>query len=318
MKNTNILKSMNTFYSKMSIFGKILFFIALFLMIVIFFNSIKSRNNNNNNNKEGFIQHEKFLYKGGQDIYDDFYSEIYDYLVFSNVKDNYEIGAIVSSTNPSEQSRILDIGCGTGHHVGKFTEQGFNTLGLDISNAMITQAKSMYPNGNFQQGDALNSSIFSFNTFTHILCIYFTIYYFEDKNLFLQNCYDWLMPGGYLILHIVDRDNFDPILPPGNPLLLVSPQKYAKKRITSTKLKFNNFDYNANFNFKPQENLATFSEKFKFKDGKVRKQEHKLYMDDEDTIVNIALNVGFVAQSKVDLIKCAYAYQYLYIFYKPE
>lgn len=315
MKNNNPLKSINTFYNKMSIFGKLLFLIALFLIIVMFFNSIRARNNNN---KEGFIQDNKFLYKTGQDIYDEFYSEIYDYLVFSNVKDNFEIGAIVNNTNPSEHSRILDIGSGTGHHVGKLTEKSLDVIGLDISQSMISQAKKMYPNGKFEQGDALNSSKFSFNTFTHILCMYFTIYYFKDKNMFLQNCYDWLMPGGFLIIHLVDRDHFDPILPPGNPLLLVSPQKYADKRITSTKLKFNNFNYSANFNFKPQEDLAIFNEKIKFNDGKVRKHEHKLYMESESTIVNMTQNIGFIVEAKVDLIKCAYAHQYLYIFTKPS
>ena len=121
------------------------------------------------------------MFTESADIYDLLYS-FKDY-----EKESDEISAIIKAKSP-RGTTILDIGCGTGHHVGKFTEQGFNTLGLDISNAMITQAKSIYPNGNFQQGDALNSSIFSFNTFTHILCIYFTIYYFEDKNLFLQNC----------------------------------------------------------------------------------------------------------------------------------
>ena len=297
----------------------ILFFLALFLMIVIFFKSIKERTNNSNDkNKEGFIQDNKFLYKTGSDIYDDFYSEIYDYLVFSNVKFNYEVGAIVNQTQPSENSKILDIGCGTGHHVGNFTQKGFDIIGLDISPAMISQAKNLYPDSKFEQGDALNSSKYQFNTFTHILCMYFTIYYFKNKNTFLQNCYDWLIPGGFFVLHLVDRDNFDPILPPGNPLLLVSPQKYSEKRITSTKLKFNNFDYNANFNYKPQEHLATFNEKIKFKDGKVRKNEHKLYMESESSIVNMIQNIGFIIEAKIDLIKCAYAHQYLYIFIKPE
>ena len=315
MKNNNPLKSINTFYSKMSIFGKLLFFLAFFLMIVIFFKSVKTRNNNNN--KEGFEQNEKFLYKTGENIYDEFYSEIYDYLVFSNVKDNFEVGAIMNQTDPTETSKILDVGCGTGHHVGKLSHYKFDVIGLDISSAMISQAKKLYPNNKFEQGDALNSSEFSFNTFTHILCMYFTIYYFKDKNKFLQNCYDWLMPGGHLILHIVDRENFDPILPPGNPLLLVSPQKYSEKRITTTRVKFNNFDYNANFNFKPEEDLAIFSEKFKFKDGKVRKNEHKLYMESENAIVNMAQNIGFILDGKIDLIKCAYAHQYMYMFSKP-
>ena len=269
-------------------------------------------------NKEGFEQNDKFSFKTGKDIYDDFYSEIYDFLVFSNTKDNYEIGTIIKQTNINQQSVILDIGCGTGHHVGKLNNNDFNVIGLDSSQAMINQAKTNYPKCKFDVGDALNGSIYPFNTFTHILCMYFTIYYFKDKDRFLNNCFNWLMPGGYLILHVVDRENFDPILPPGNPLLLISPQKYSEKRITSTKVKFNNFSYNANFDLKPESDVAIFSEKFKFNDGKTRKQDHKLYMESEDIIVNRAENVGFIVHAKVDLIKCAYAHQYLYIFTKPE
>jgi hypothetical protein len=59
----------------------------------------------------------------------------------------------------------------------------------------------------------------------------------------------WLMPGGHVIVHLVNRDKFDPILPPGNPLYVVSPQKYAKKRITHTKVKFHGFAYESEFDF---------------------------------------------------------------------
>ena len=86
----------------------------------------------------------------------------------------------------------------------------------------------------------------------------------------------WLLPGGYLILHLVDRDNFDPILPPGNPLLYVSPQKYAKKRITTTKVKFDDFSYSADFSLNEKTNIATFNEKFKNdSDGKGGKKKGK-------------------------------------------
>jgi len=315
MKNNNPLNSITIFYKKMSIFGKILFFLGIILILVIFFKSIKKPNQQIT---EGFIQNDNFLFKSGKDVYDDFYSEIYDFLVFNNVKDNYETGAIVNETKPSEHSRILDIGCGTGHHVAKLTSSDFNVLGLDISPAMIKQAKTNYPKSNFEVGDAMNGSNFSPNAFTHIICMYFTIYYFKDKDRFFENCYNWLMPGGYVVVHVVDRDNFDPILPPGNPLLLVSPQKYAKKRITKTKVKFNNFDYNADFDLNKETDVAIFGEKFKFKDGKVRKQEHKLYMESESNIISRAENAGFIVHSKVDLMRCAYDNQYLYIFMKPE
>ena len=315
MKNNNPLNSITIFYKKMSIFGKILFFLAIILILVIFFKSIK---NQNQQLTEGFIQNDNFLFKSGKDVYDDFYSEIYDFLVFNNAKDNYETGAIVNETNPTEHSKILDIGCGTGHHVAKLSSSDFNVLGLDISPSMIKQAKTNYPKCNFEIGDAMNGSNFSPNAFTHIICMYFTLYYFKNKDRFFENCYNWLMPGGYVVVHVVDRENFDPILPPGNPLLLVSPQKYAKKRITKTKVKFNNFDYNANFDLNKETDVAIFGEKFKFKDGKVRKQEHTLYMESESNIISRAENAGFIVHSKIDLMRCAYDNQYLYIFMKPE
>jgi len=297
----------------MSNFGKILLFIGLLLMLIVFFKSAKS-----NKRKEGFVQHDKFLFKKGESIYDDFYSSIYDYLVFNSVKNDFEIGSIINTTNPDTTSVIVDIGCGTGHHVAKLAETDLNVLGIDISPSMINHAKENYPGLNFKVGNALDSHILKYNTVTHILCLYFTIYYFKNKRQFFDNCMDWLMPGGYLIVHLVDRERFDPILPPGNPLYIVSPQKYAKERITKTKVTFNEFVYNSNFNFDKDSNIATFDEKFKFKDGNVRKQQQELFMEDTSDIVNIAQECGFILEGKINLVKCAYENQYLYVFVKPS
>jgi len=295
----------------MSNIGKVLLFVAILLILIIFFKNIS------HSNKEGFIQNEKFLFKNGSGVYDSFYTDIYDYLVFNTVKNDYEIGSILNSSNPDSTSVIVDIGCGTGHHVAKLAKNSLNVLGIDISPSMINKAKANYPNYNFQVGDALDSTLLKYNSVTHILCLYFTIYYFNDKRRFFDNCMDWLMPGGYLVLHLVNREKFDPILPPGNPLYIVSPQKYAKERITKTKITFNEFVYNANFNLDTDADIATFDEKFKFNDGKVRKQQQTLYMEDTATIVNLAQEAGFILQGKIDLLKCAYSNQYLYIFTKP-
>ena len=183
---------------------------------------------------------------------------------------------------------------------------------------MINTAKENFPDLNFRVGDAMDNALFKMNSLTHIVCLYFTIYYFKDKRHFFDNCMDWLMPGGTLIVHIVDRESFDPILPPGNPLYIVSPQKYAKERITNTKIVVNDFVYVANFNLDKGSDVATFEEKFKFNDGKVRKQQQTLYMEDASVIVNSAQECGFILQGKIDMIKCAYEHQYLYIFTKPS
>jgi SAM-dependent methyltransferase len=314
MKNIGPLKSITKIYSKISNFGKILLFIALLLIIVVFFKSVELPSFN----KEGFQSQEKFLFKTGEDVYDDFYANIYDYLVFNTIKDAYEIGEIVNQTSPNEASVILDVGCGTGHHVGMVNDKNLKVVGIDISKSMIEEAKKNYPGLNFKVGNVLDSSQFNNNMFTHILCLYFTIYYFPDKRQFFDNCMDWLMPGGYLIIHLVNRDKFDPILPPGNPLYIVSPQKYAKERITTTKITFNDFIYNSDFKLNKEANIATFDEKFKFNDGKVRKQEQKLYMEDEQDILTITQQCGFILQGKIDLVQCAYENQYLYILVKPS
>ena len=311
-----IIKSLSNCYKKMSNFGKILLFIALLLIVVVFFKTSHAM-------KEGMSNvntvTDKFVFKQGNAVYDDFYANIYDYLVFNRIKNDYEVGTIINSTIPNEKSVIADIGCGTGHQAAELNSKNLEVMGIDISPSMIKKAKETFPDiqDKFKVGDGLDGTLFRNDSLTHILCLYFTIYYMNDKMKFFYNCMDWLMPGGYLIVHLVDKYKFDPILPPGNPLYIVSPQKYAKERITSTKITFNDFIYNSNFKLDDNDN-ATFNEKFKFNDNTIRKQEQKLYMEDLPTIVNMAQDAGFILHAKVDMVKCAYEYQYLYIFTKPS
>jgi SAM-dependent methyltransferase len=312
MNLKSTIKSLGTAYNKSSLWCKILIFISLLLVLILVFKGFPIKG------KEGFEQRDQFLIKTGPEIYDKFYVSIYDYLVFNNLKNDFEIGEIVNKSTPSTQSRILDVGCGTGHHVSSLGSMGLDVLGIDISPSMIEKAKENFPDYKFKVADALNGSTFEPDTFTHILCMYFTIYYFQDKRQFFNNAYNWLMPGGYLIVHLVDKDRFDPILPPGNPLMYISPQRYAKERITSTKVKFTEFSYSADFKFN-NNNTATFVEKIKNdSDGKVRKNEHTLYMPDAQEIADEALGCGFILDAKIDLLQCQYEYQYLYVFVKPN
>ena len=307
------IKSLCFAYNKSSLWCKLLILMSLLLLVMLVFKGLKP-----NKFVEGFQQNDQFVIKTGSGIYDDFYADIYDYLVFNNLKDDYEVGYIMNSASPSSQSKILDIGCGTGHHVASLGSKGLDVLGIDISPSIIKKAKENFPDYNFNVGDALDGNTFQPDSFTHILCMYFTIYYFKDKTQFFNNCFKWLMPGGYLIVHLVDRELFDPILPPGNPLLYVSPQKYAKERITSTKVKFTDFSYSADFKLDDKNDKALFVEKFKNdSDGKVRKNEHEMYMPDIQQIVDEAQSCGFIVESKADLLQCQYEYQYLYVFIKP-
>lgn len=314
---TSPFTSIATTYKNMSPWGKLLLFIVTILIVVSYFKDKYERNRG----QEGFEGNdEKFVFKTGSDIYDDFYVDIYDLLVLNVVKNNYEIGQIVEKTKITEESRVLDIGSGSGHHTGALTAKGYNVIGLDNSTAMVKKAKANYPESTFEDGDALNAMAFQPSSFTHILCMYFTLYYVKDKMAFFQNCFNWLQPTGTLIVHVVDRDDFDPILPPGNALLMLTPQRYAKERITHTNVTFNNFKYSANFELDKANNTAKFVEKFKNKDSSetFRKQEHAMYMEPESDIIAMAKQCGFIVQGKIDLIKATYEYQYLYILVKPN
>ena len=51
--------------------------------------------------KEGFTQRKKFVLKEGIECYDGFYSEIYDDLVYDEVKNDFEIGELINLISPS-------------------------------------------------------------------------------------------------------------------------------------------------------------------------------------------------------------------------
>lgn len=300
-------------YSKLSIIGKVLVFVCLFIIVMTIFKQIKRPE------IEGFQQDNGFDFKEGDNIYDNFYSTIYDTLVFSGAKNGYEIGQIVNKTEPTSESRILDIGSGTGHHVKLLADKGFNVVGIDKSDAMVKKAKDNYPDLDFIRGDAMNSFAFNHGSFTHIMCLYFTIYYFKNKRQFFQNCYNWLQNGGCLCIHLVDKDMFDPILPPANPLFLISPQRYAPKRIMKSSVIFKGFNYDSEFQLNNKDNEAKFVEKFVDKGGKkIRKQEHLMFMEKSEDILKISQDVGFILEAKIDLTPVQYEYNYIYILRKSD
>jgi ubiquinone/menaquinone biosynthesis C-methylase UbiE len=261
-----------------------------------------------------------FTVKTGSDVYDDFYASMYDTLVANPHKTEYEVNEMVNASPvPGAQTRWADIGCGTGDHVAVLASKGVDAVGVDLSPAMVRKARAKYPDCTFLEGDVMRADLFPAQSLTHISCMYFTLYYLPDKARFFENCMRWLLPGGTLFVHLVDRTRFDPILPPGNPLVFVSPQRYADKRITSTKLKFQDFAYSADFRLDEARDRAVFAEKIRHdRDGRVRKHEQVMYMEPTDAVLAEAQQQGFVLGAKIDLLPCQYEYQYVYMLTKPS
>ena len=86
-----------------------------------------------------------FIYNTGKDIWSKFYCSIYDALNLDKTKNHYEIREIAYTTKMDNSSKILDVGSGTGHHVGAFNKKGYDAIGIDSSINMVNLASENYP-----------------------------------------------------------------------------------------------------------------------------------------------------------------------------
>jgi SAM-dependent methyltransferase len=257
---------------------------------------------------------------GNEHLFDDFYSRIYDKIVDGGVRQKAEVLMALNyakTVRPDEKSiAALDIGCGTGGDVAAFKAEGVGkAVGLDASDAMVAAARRKYPKGDYRVGEAEVAGQFAAGEFNLATMFYFTYYYLRDPDAVFRNIYNWLQPGGVLVIHLVNREKFDPILEAASPFVAFSVQKYAKKeRVTRSRVSFDKFDYEADFTLNGDS--ADFREEFKFKgrNGKVRRQTHNLRMPRMETVVARAEANGFTYKQFLDMTGIGYEYQYLFVF----
>lgn len=279
-------------------------------------------------NKEGFTQEANFILKQNDEVFEDpFYVGIYDDLFYKKIYNTYEVGVIINEIHPTSNDVIIEIGSKTGNYVGTMKSNGYNIVGLDKSKAMVERASEKYPDCNFIHGDPLEFMNFSSEYATAILLLDFSIYYISDRRTLFYNCYHWLKPGGYLVLHLVNRHMFDPVAPAAKPFTLVSPQSVAPVRITTSDVVFNNFNYKSKFEIEGDggegtgtgtNDNAKIIETMKDKRGKVRKNIRSMKMTGQKIIIGEAKDAGFMMLSQYDLLKNQREYQYIYILYKPS
>ena len=254
---------------------------------------------------------------GNEHLFDDFYSKIYDSIVEGDTRQNAEVGltmAWAKTFRPEASSiQVLDVGCGTGGAVELFRNlEVAKVVGVDSSEQMIAQARKKHPKCDYRVGEAEQIGQFAPGEFNLATLYYFTYYYLRDPDMMFRNMFHWLQPGGCLVIHLVNREKFDPILEAASPFVAFSVQKYSKERITTSKVTFDKFEYEANFSL--EGSSAEFREVFKFKNGKTRKQVHKLRMVKMDEVITKAEANGFVYKQFIDLTAIGYEYQYLFCF----
>jgi SAM-dependent methyltransferase len=251
--------------------------------------------------------------------YDQFYSKVYDQLVQPTARAGLETQVVVewmeSQGRAKETLRIGDIGCGTGLHVALFARQGVaSAVGYDKSAEMIATAKKRYPEDKYEVGDAAIATMAAADQFDVLTAYYFTIYLTPNRADVLKHMYLWLAPGGVFVCHIVNKLKFDPILESASPFVGFSVQKYADERVTKSEVNFEEFDYQGDFQL--HGSRAVYEELFKFRDGRVRRHEQRVWMPNIDAMTAEIEAVGFKYAHHVDLTPIGYEYQYLFFFQK--
>jgi 2-polyprenyl-3-methyl-5-hydroxy-6-metoxy-1,4-benzoquinol methylase len=209
-------------------------------------------------------------------------------------------------TMPSkDKSVFLDIGSGTGVLTNELKKQGYMIYGIDKSKSMVEHCSEKYgDNLPVKHGDIMTPMMYDRNTFSHVLCTNMTIYHFQDKKLFFRNCYYIMKPNGYMILHLVDRERFDPIIQAGKVNGIESTQPYADTRITNTVIHFSDFKYKAMYDFSKIDETKLTETMTDNYSNNVRQNELTLYMEDYNQILKTAMANGFTVKGQVNMKEC--------------
>jgi SAM-dependent methyltransferase len=305
----NLIKKFNNFSMIEKIF--ILFFILLIISLFCQFSR---------NRMEGFQDiNNKIEIKDIETLNDDFYTKVFDVLTFNKIVSDFEVGNIITNTQPTERSIILDVGSQSGYLVNLFKEYTPNVIGVEKSKKLIDMAKKRYPSceNKFLNDDILNNHLFHQNSFTHIFCLNLNFYYIENKKQFLENCFTWLIPGGYIAINLVPEEKLNAKNNILNIRKNVYPDFVDPSLLLSDSIKFTDFVYKPKFKKLDSERMM-FSEKFSFNNGKIRNQETMLYVKSIDDTIKIAKYLGFIILKQFSIKDKSGISSFLYIFQKPN
>ncbi len=251
---------------------------------------------------EGFTQMQKFILKRDAAAYDEFYAHIYDKIHLPEDRCKNELNLILDATSADETSVFLDVGSGTGETLKILGDIGARCFGIDKSAAMVQSAEAKCENNiKIRNADVLDAMNYDRQTFSHILCLYHTIYEIENKAKFFQNCRYWLKNGGVLVIHLVDKHKFNTVVPAAHPEFIDNPQKYTSERILKSSVNFLDFSYDSKYDIKDGPVSIVVETFTDAATQKIRQNERQLFMEDEDAILNMAINQGFSLYGKINL-----------------
>jgi cyclopropane fatty-acyl-phospholipid synthase-like methyltransferase len=143
---------------------------------------------------------ESSLAKAAYDLFGQGYLQTYpdDLAQFAPLVDEF-------LTKVPAGGRILDVGCGNGAYVSYFLTRGFDAIGIDISETMLSEARRMVPADRLFLMDMFDIESFPADSFDGIVSVT-SMLYTSKKNHpeMLRQILRLLKPGGSLLLMMLE------------------------------------------------------------------------------------------------------------------
>lgn len=112
--------------------------------------------------------------------------------------DKYLTERLLSLLNPQSGKLYLDIGCGTGNYTHEFQQRGYNFIGIDPSETMLTKAKERNNLIDWKVGTAENTQLES-NTIDGIIGS-LTIHHWKNISEAFKELFRVLKPNCSLVI----------------------------------------------------------------------------------------------------------------------
>ena len=96
------------------------------------------------------------------------------------------------------RTKMIELGCGTGHWTKFFSDTGFDVTGIDNSHHMLAHAVNKKINAEFISGDAENLTFL--NESIDVVASITMLEFVDNKDVVFKEINRILKPGGWLIL----------------------------------------------------------------------------------------------------------------------
>ncbi len=145
----------------------------------------------------------------------EFYDAIYSWKDYA--AEAAQLGILIEQNKRSPGKMLLDVACGTGHHL-QYLNEAYQGEGMDLDGEMLKIARERCPGVTFYQGDMVNFDLGK--QYDVVTCLFSSIGYaktLERLNSALRAIArhlvsggiaiiePWLMPGEYIPKHVAAR-----------------------------------------------------------------------------------------------------------------